>query len=113
MSKYINADELVEQLEIFRDTKKKTKYAQGVNATIDAAKMVIHNLTLGEEKTSMPSADVVEVKHGEWTEEYIEEEDPLFRRRWLCSACGDWNSHGKTPFCPYCGADMRERKETE
>lgn len=54
-----------------------------------------------------------EVKHGEWTEEYIEEAEPLFRRRWVCSACGRWNGYGMTPFCPYCGAEMKKRRESE
>ena len=81
----------------------------------------------------IPAADVVEVKHGEWTEDGYDE-IPC-----ACSYCGhealytstfeekfdyDWEEnlqsvgyeehieHIKTPYCPYCGAKMDgERKE--
>ena len=60
---------------------------------------------------TLPSADVVERKHGEWINVYCGEV-------WVeqyCSECGvviedepmDYN------FCPNCGADMRERKDNE
>lgn len=26
--------------------------------------------------------------------------------RFYCSKCGDWNSYGKTNYCPNCGAKM-------
>ena len=28
--------------------------------------------------------------------------------RFYCSACGDWNTYGKTKYCPECGAKMTE-----
>lgn len=47
----------------------------------------------------IPSADVVEVKHGEWIDLNITE--------WQCSECNyrveRWNN---TPYCPECGAKM-------
>jgi len=49
----------------------------------------------------LPSADVVEVKHGHW------ELDGT------CSVCGKHTLQSYGNFCCYCGADMRERKETE
>lgn len=61
----------------------------------------------------MPSADVVEVKHGEWIEKY---------GVYKCSCCNE-NSlivcdqdketfEYLSDFCPNCGADMREGKES-
>ena len=46
----------------------------------------------------LPSADVVERKHGKW-----ESVDDVF---WLCSKCH--YPHSRSKFCPNCGADMRE-----
>ena len=43
---------------------------------------------------------------GEWEERYIEDENPMFRRRFYCSRCGEWTTHGKTRYCPNCGAKM-------
>ena len=46
-----------------------------------------------------PTADVVEVKHGEWIDINIAE--------WQCSECNyrveRWNN---TPYCPGCGTKM-------
>lgn len=53
------------------------------------------------------TADVVEVKHGEWIK--FDEGDCY------CSNCGitleDWVQGIFYKFCPNCGADMRERGE--
>ena len=62
-----------------------------------------------------PTADVVEVRHGEW----IEKDDGWGGVLYTCSACGcDWTTIDGTPFennmryCPECGAKMDgERKE--
>ena len=45
-------------------------------------------------------------KRGEWEERYIEDANPMFRRRFYCSRCGEWTTHGKTRYCPNCGAVM-------
>ena len=63
---------------------------------------------------SLPTADVQEVKHGRWVKQFDE------NCWWTeCSEC--WNYPLKSAygdeqlsdFCPYCGADMRERSEDE
>ena len=49
-----------------------------------------------------PTADVVEVKHGEWVYDHWCE--------FKCSICGHYsntNPRGQENFCPNCGADMR------
>jgi len=58
--------------------------------------------------SSIPSADVVERKHGEWILEYEPNGKPYC---FHCSVCdGDFHYIGITtayPFCPNCGAEMR------
>ena len=64
-----------------------------------------------------PTADVVEVKHGRWEDEY----GGMFENpRYRCSACGNrtfyrleidclgrWNEvQALTDYCPNCGAKM-------
>ena len=54
-----------------------------------------------------PAAHVTEVKFGYWTEKVDEEmTNPLFKYRFYCSECGNWQSYGRTLFCPNCGAKM-------
>lgn len=56
----------------------------------------------------MPTADVAEVKHGEWEEvKYIE--GCLNSYKHTCSCCGKSyfdNNSNNYPFCPLCGAKM-------
>lgn len=58
-----------------------------------------------------------ERKQGRWTYERHENAPMLFKDRWICSACGVGNTHGKTHYCPCCGAMMenstRRTKEAE
>ena len=56
-----------------------------------------------------PTADVVEVKHGEWEFRY---EGTYHRCRCYCSVCGKHSGIGGIkenqlkPYCPNCGAKM-------
>ena len=62
----------------------------------------------------IPPADVAPVKHGHWEERIVESEDDpcgLFRRRFYCSSCGDWQTYGKTDYCPMCGASMESERD--
>lgn len=52
---------------------------------------------------SIPSADVTEVRHGEWK----------WRNGGECSECGFHNSNFDFNFCPNCGCDMRQTKDGE
>jgi len=29
-------------------------------------------------------------------------------RRFVCPHCGDWQTYGQTPFCPYCGKPVEK-----
>lgn len=49
---------------------------------------------------SVPSADVVKVKHGRWIKQ-----DETFLN-FQCSACGVRNHHTQWDYCPCCGAKM-------
>ena len=60
---------------------------------------------------SIPSADVVERKHGKWV-------DPADLICYKCTACGNYANQGYHldepifwDYCPNCGADMRGRKD--
>lgn len=52
-------------------------------------------------------------KDGEWEERYIEDANPMFRRRFYCSRCGEWTTHGKTRYCPNCGAKMKGENDEQ
>ena len=49
-------------------------------------------------------------KIGHWT---VERDDNRTwdRVRFICSACGEWQTYGKTNYCPDCGAKMQEVEE--
>ena len=54
----------------------------------------------------LPTADVVERRHGEWVHD-----GGKWKNRYYCSKCFYKLFDEPTNFCPNCGADMR--KETE
>ena len=77
------------------------------------AKMIIN---------SAPSIDI-EPKRGEWIDEADKYDASFGIHDYRCSNCNsyadeyigghEWYTAGKPNFCPHCGADMRERKESE
>ena len=54
---------------------------------------------------SVPSADVVEVRHGHWIND-------IGYAGWTCSECGDHEGNKTDKYCPHCGAKM-DGKEQE
>lgn len=60
---------------------------------------------------AIPAAEVEPIVCGEWEERVVEEADGWSRRRFYCSACGDWQTYGKPPRCCYCGAHMKVADE--
>ena len=103
MAEYINRDELVENLKKFAPE----HYTDLINQLI----------------TKQPTADVVEVRHGEWIKhkrnipkmrEFHDKcmgmhmnEKSIF---WICSCCNQWgNVHDK--YCRVCGAKMDGGKD--
>lgn len=95
MTEYITKDEVISLFEKWSDG-----YAYIEIPVQDAMKQV----------SAIPPADVRPVVRGHWEERIVEdrEMDPvgLFRRRWYCSACGEWQTYGKTRYCPDCDAEM-------
>ena len=61
-----------------------------------------------------PTADVVEVVHGEWIEQHEKpswlEDDIIIS--YICSICGT-NNFVESPYCPNCGAKMDGERRKE
>jgi rubrerythrin len=56
--------------------------------------------------TQAPTADAVEVRHGEW------KKSSPYNRFMNCSVCGFGQDHTTFKYCPNCGAKMDgERRE--
>lgn len=105
MSRYIDADALFEELqrcshETWSKDINRAWWAQAVKIKDNIVRCI----------DRQPTADVVEVRHGEWVDNH-------------CSVCGmqpigeeTWTSFGLTPpifkywlsFCPCCGAKMSD-----
>lgn len=64
-----------------------------------------HMNTPNYEQTVKTIRDIVTPK-GEWIEECDEKAEPLKRREFYCTVCGNWNTYGKPKFCMKCGARM-------
>ena len=54
----------------------------------------------------LPSADVAPVRHGRWEDEFKEDAPMFVKHRYVCTACNNWQTYGKTAYCPNCGAKM-------
>ena len=75
----------------------------------------VYDLTdLEDFLAGVPTADVVEVRHGHWIEHtekpcWLEDDVEVF---YNCSECGTSHWSIAPPYCPECGAKMDgERKE--
>ena len=87
MARYYDLDKLSKLIEAKADT-----MLEGKGAMLYVAKWL--NL--------LPTADVVEVKHGEWVLKHIGA-----GHHWECSGCGFKNAvMPRTEYCPHCGAKM-------
>ena len=92
MSRYIDADKIEWRLII------------PTNATTAEENMIYHARKLVE---SQPTADVVEVVHGEWKPNSLNG-----FKIYDCSNCGI-HMEAKWDYCPNCGAKMDERRNNE
>ena len=103
MARYIDRDEAINHIETH------TPYRCS-NDFVDGQKDCINQLK------ALPTADVVEVKHGYW-------QDKFNRNRMVsqsfCSVCGKHSGIGgiesnrHKPFCPNCGAKMDGERKCE
>lgn len=59
---------------------------------------------------AIEAVNSVQARTGRWEERIVgdRKNDPvgLCRRRFYCSVCGEWQTYGKTRYCPDCGAEM-------
>jgi len=86
MAKYINADELQAKI-------------NGISDYLDALSQLE---LVCDAIAEAPTADVREVKHGEW----IQNDNGT----WSCNRCHSWipnEQHEYARYCLCCGADMR------
>ena len=74
---------------------------------------VSHAVIANQIIDSIPTADVVEVKHGEWKVTVIEKSETVFRTGAPhCNLCKMTATH-RYKYCPHCGAKMDgERRDT-
>jgi rubrerythrin len=118
MSRYIDADALIKELqhcsyETWSKDINRAWWAQAVKVKDNIIQCI----------KRQPTADVVEVRHGEWKDRY---KNKYANQYYECSVCGKAtldrtvnNGLGNprleqalSPFCPNCGAKMdAERRE--
>ncbi len=92
MARYIDADLLVENICKIEDLR------------------TLSTKTIGEAISNTPTADVVEVKHGEWKDVCRLFYGIRTFTGFGCTSCNK-RSEWKSTYCPYCGAkmDLKER----
>lgn len=61
----------------------------------------------------MPTADVVEVRHGEWIKQIRDYGKYCITEGFECSICGLELMDNDYNYCPECGADMRGERRKE
>lgn len=103
MARYIDADKLIDHIkdlptwrEILGIGWRATKYPNGMFDCND----VINSIE------DAPTADVAEVKHGEWVDNEIQ--DSILSK---CSVCGFSCGAYTFNYCPNCGAKMDGKED--
>lgn len=96
---------------------KQTPLITAVIDVADALGVSIDELVGRDAIKALPSADVVEVKHGKWIMENYETRSPRGRiirnKNFKCSNCGRSNGRYNTSYCCGCGAKMYEKEGAE
>ena len=98
MSRYIDADNLINEL----SAACMPIYEKGITGILG------DNSSIADIINEQPTADVQEVKHGEWKEDVLD--------NIICSACGESfnicdNDTERFIYCPNCGARMEGFEE--
>ena len=102
MAEYIEREALLQTISetvlfsVRGGAKLPTPEMRGANKVIDRIK-------------SAPTAEVVEVRHGEWEYHETDENDMRIVK---CSVCGR-KQYGTPNYCPNCGAKMDGKGECE
>ena len=113
---YIDRDMAISRINSIRPVNpNKSDYTHGIDVGTAMAKVAINE---------QPTADVVEVKHGKWTEKEVvhKKEAKNIVEEWQscsCSICGRYDTRpymyyfSEPKFCSWCGAEMRKETEDE
>lgn len=105
MAKFLDADKLMDSLTRKKSSVANQRYTEGFNDALMRFRSMLH---------SAPSADVVEVVHGEWL--YCPETINL-RSHFYCSVCNGVRLERYTKnnfrYCPNCGAKMDGERRSD
>ena len=110
MAEYIEREALVENLRelhkaeirIYNWAKSDTERRERISGCIAVAECIV-------QAKEAPTADVVEVRHGEWVDKFNRNR---MATQSFCSVCGERSGIGgiesnrHKPYCPNCGAKM-------
>mgnify|MGYP000773169299 CR=1 FL=1 len=97
MARYINADNLINEL----SAACMPIYEKGITGILG------DNSSIADIINEQPTADVQEVKHGDWLKPG---NDPIDNKQWICSECKGltetayYCGHCYYNYCPNCGA---------
>lgn len=101
MNEYIKREYAIVLLDACIETADKYKFDTDVMKRLRAEVIKAELKMLIEEINNIPSADVVEVRHGRW-----------IGKVYKCSLCGKWvdplQGDADMNYCPNCGAKMEE-----
>lgn len=112
MKKYIDVEELLEELRIAAEKEGAKANEMAKAGVYDVSVKYGHGeccyIVAQEIVKDIPTADVVEVVHGEWLSKYVGK-----GHYWECSECVFMLcTMERTNYCPCCGAIM-DGKENE
>lgn len=99
MARYINTDNLINEL----SAACMPIYEKGITGILG------DNSSIADIINEQPTADVQEVKHGEWLKP---SNDSVDSKQWICSECKGltetayYCGHCYYNYCPNCGARM-------
>ena len=104
MSEYIKREDAIKAFEQWKEPQVLNEQDDVWNRGIDCC--------INEVKHHVPSADVVEVKHGHWKDAGADLDGEWY---YQCSVCGGEAVNGhEYSLCPWCGAKMDgERNDGE
>lgn len=99
MARYIDADNLINEL----SAACMPIYEKGITGILG------DNSSIADIINEQPTADVQEVKHGDWLKPG---NDPIDNKQWICSECKGltetayYCGHCYYNYCPNCGTRM-------
>ena len=93
---------------------------EAIRKAVDACiKVVGHEIShidavdIAEIMDSIPAADVVEVRHGEWLDNGDRDSNGVIKPFAIsCSVCGSSVGTSWMRYCPNCGAKMNRKEVT-